>query len=205
MEALYNNIPSIISAIGVIVAAYFSYNQYTKNKKADLKIEQFKQEEEAKSLRRADNSAIIFGELWKILHETHADRVYILQPHPLGNECYVSVYYEVKRKGIEPIKPHAHDLRISEIAKFSSDLVKNICLTITDANDQLIDKFARSLFISNGCKSAIIYRMNNNVYDWVGSIFCEFMQPFDETEVPEMTKVISETATYIQYLLPEYK
>ena len=35
------NIPAIISALGVIITAWFSYNQYTKNKKTDLKIEQF--------------------------------------------------------------------------------------------------------------------------------------------------------------------
>lgn len=35
-------LPAIISAIGTIIAAWFSYNQYSKNKLTDLKIEQFK-------------------------------------------------------------------------------------------------------------------------------------------------------------------
>ena len=51
-------LPAIISAIGTIIAAWFSYNQYSKNKLTDLKIEQFKKDEEAKSIRRADNSAL---------------------------------------------------------------------------------------------------------------------------------------------------
>ena len=118
-------LPAIISALGTIIAAWFAYNQYSKNKLTDLKIEKFKKEEETKSIRRADNSSIVYGELWTVLHELDADRVYIVQPHPLGNESLLSIYYEVKRKGVEPMKPHIQNLPISEVAKFSSNLVKN--------------------------------------------------------------------------------
>ena len=125
-------LPAIISALGTIIAAWFAYNQYSKNKLTDLKIEKFKKDEETKSIRRADNSSIVYGELWSVLHELDADRVYIVQPHPLGNESLLSVYYEVKRKGVEPMKPHMQGLPISEVPKFSSDLVKNLFLYITE-------------------------------------------------------------------------
>ena len=85
-------LPAIISAIGAIIAAWFAYNQYTKNKLTDLKIEKFRKDEEIKSIRRADNSSIVYGELWNILYELDADRVYIVQPHPLGNESLLSIY-----------------------------------------------------------------------------------------------------------------
>ena len=35
---------NIINAIGVIVVAYFTYNQYTKNKVTDYKLEKWKAE-----------------------------------------------------------------------------------------------------------------------------------------------------------------
>ena len=35
-------LPAIISALGTIIAAWFAYNQYSKNKLTDLKIEKFK-------------------------------------------------------------------------------------------------------------------------------------------------------------------
>ena len=35
-------LPAIISAIGTIIAAWFAYNQYAKNKFTDLKIEKMK-------------------------------------------------------------------------------------------------------------------------------------------------------------------
>lgn len=204
MESIFSNLPAIISALGTIITGFFAYNQYTKNKETDVKIERFKQEEEAKSKRRADNSSIVFGELWNILHELNADRVYIVQPHPLGNESFVSIYYEVKRKGVEPMKPHVSNLHISDIAKFASDLVKNLFMYITDIDGQVSDKYAKSLLESYGCQSAIIMRMNDNRHDWVGSIFCEFTHQIDITE-EDAQRIMNQAASAIQYLLPEYK
>ena len=158
-------LPAIISALGTIIAAWFAYNQYSKNKLTDLKIEKFKKDEETKSIRRADNSSIVYGELWSVLHELDADRVYIVQPHPLGNESLLSVYYEVKRKGVEPMKPHMQGLPISEVPKFSSDLVKNLFLYITDIDEQVNDKYAKSILSSYGCRAAIIKRLNDNRHD----------------------------------------
>lgn len=204
VESIFSNLPAVISAIGTIAAAWFAYNQYSKNKLTDMKIEQFKQEETAKSLRRADNSSLVFGELWTVLHELSADRVYIVQPHPLGNESLVSIYYEVKRKGVEPMKPHVQNLSISEIARFASSLVKNLFMYITDIDKEVDDKYAKSILSSYGCQAAIIKRMNDNKYDWVGSIFCEFTHPINVSK-EEAQKIMHNAATNIQYLLPEYK
>lgn len=197
-------IPSIISAIGTIIAAWFAYNQYSKNKLTDLKIEKFKKDEEERSYRRADNSSIVFGELWTVLHELNADRVYIVQPHPLGNESLLSIYYEVRRKGIEPMKPHVQDLHISEAAKFSSDLVKNLFMYVTDIDKEINDKCAQSILSSYGCQAVIIKRLNDNRYDWIGSIFCEFTHPIDVPE-EEAREIMHEAAKNIQYLLPEIR
>lgn len=197
-------LPAIISAIGTIIAAWFAYNQYTKNKLTDLKIEKFRKDEEIKSIRRADNSSIVYGELWNILYELDADRVYIVQPHPLGNESLLSIYYEVKRKGVEPMKPHVQNLRIADVAKFSSDMVKNMFMYITDINTQIQDKYAKSILSSYGCEAAVVKRLNDNKYDWVGSIFCEFTRPIHVSE-DEVREIMHRCAMNIQYLLPEYK
>ena len=197
-------LPAIISAIGTIIAAWFAYNQYTKNKLTDLKIEKFRQDEEIKSIRRADNSSIVYGELWNILHEFDADRVYIVQPHPLGNESLLSIYYEVKRKGVEPMKPHVQNLRIADVPKFSSDMVKNLFMYITDIDTQVQDKYAKSILSSYGCEAAVVKRLNDNKHDWVGSIFCEFTRPIHVSE-DEAREIMHRCAMNIQYLLPEYK
>ena len=192
-------LPAIISAIGTIVAAWFAYNQYSKNKLTDLKIEQYKQSEEKRSKRRADNCSLVYGELWNVLHELDADRVYIVQPHPLGNESMLSVYFEVKRKGVEGMKQHIQSLPIADVAKFSSDLVRNLFMYITNIDKQVEDKFS-----SCGCEAAIVKRLNDNTHDWVGSIFCEFTRPMSVSEEEAQT-IMHTAATNIQYLLPEYK
>lgn len=56
------DIANLVSALGTLAAAYFAYNQYTKNKMTDLKVEYFKKEEERKSYRRSENSARVFGD-----------------------------------------------------------------------------------------------------------------------------------------------
>lgn len=199
---------AIISAIGVIITGclglWVKYNQSTKDKLTDLKIEQFKKDQEVKSKRRADNSSIVYGELWNILHELDADRVYIVQPHPLGNESLLSIYYEVKRKGVEPMKPHVQNLHISDVAKFCSDLVKNLFMYITNIDEQIPDKYAKAILSSYGCEAAVVKRLNDNSHDWVGSIFCEFTRPISVSE-DEAREIMHRGAMNIQYLLPEFK
>ena len=196
-------IPAIISAIGTIIAAWLAYNQYAKNKLTDLKIEKFKTEEAVKNKRRNDGSAVVFGELWNVLYTLRADRVYIVQPHPLGNECLLSIYYEVKRKGVEGMRDKIQNLKMSEVAKFSSDMAKNLFMYITDIDGQVQDKYAKALLSSCGCVAAVVKRLNDNRYDWVGSIFCEFTHGMTISEA-EAREVLHEAAMNIQYLLPEY-
>lgn len=197
------NLPAIISAMGTIVAAFFAYNQYTKNKMTDLKVEQYKKDMEVKATRRADHSGIVYGELWDILHVLNADRVYIVQPHPLGNEALLSVYYEVKRKGVEPMKPHIQQIPIAEVANFNRSLTKNQFMYIEDVNT-VEDKVAHSIFSSYGCDKAIVQKLNDYRHDWTGSIFCEFTSNTEFPSEEEAREVLRKAASAIQYLLPEY-
>lgn len=196
-------IAAIIAAIGTIITAWFKYNQYRRDKMTDLKISQIKQDMSETSLRRVDNSAIVFGELWDILYTLDADRVYIIQPHPLGNEAYVSIYFEVKRKGIDGMKQYTHDISMSDMPKFCADLNRNLYIHISDIETQMDDMYARSLFSSHGSSILGIYRMSDNQHDWVGSIVCELRKDssISESFLRSKLHVISRN---IQYILPRY-
>lgn len=198
----------IISAIGTIITGvlglWFKYNQQTKDKMTDLKIERFKHEQEINNKRRNDGSAVVFGELWNILYQLQADRVYIVQPHPLGNESMLSIYYEVKRKGVEGMRDKIQNLKMSEVATFSAEMSKNLFMFITDIDEQVSDKYAKSILSSCGCQAAIIKRLNDGRHDWVGSIFCEFTRPM-EVQEDEARAIMHDVAMNIQYLLPEFK
>lgn len=199
----FSYLPAIISAIGTIVAAWFAYNQYAKNKMTDLKVQQMQNELAEQKKRRADNSALVHGELWNVLHELHADRVYIVQPHPLGNESMLSVYFESKRKGVESMKPHIQRLKMCDVAKFCTDLTNNLYMSITDIDGQVADRRAKSLLSSCGTIQVIIKRLSDSTHDWVGSIFCEFTHdaPIDEDAAHA---ILHEAAMNIQYIIPAF-
>ena len=192
---------NIINAIGVIIVAYFTYNQYTKNKITDYKLEKWKEEDKVKNKRRIDNGMIVFGELWDLLYSLKADRVYIIQPYPLGHEETLSIYFEVKRKWAEPMKPHIQKMRICEVAKFASELAKNLFMYITDIQTQVDDRYAQSIFTSCGTNQVIVKRLSDNQHDWVGSIVCEFVGKIEISEEDARTELHSK-ATNIQYILP---
>lgn len=192
----------VISAISTIVVAWFGYNQYTKNAETDRKIEKLKTEDKKRNKRRADNSIKVMESLWNVLYSTKASRVYIVQPHPLGNEELLTIYFEVKRSGIEAMKPYIQKMKIGEVALFAATLEKNLFKVIHDVENDIEDRYAQSLFGAGGTKSAIIKRLSDNRYDWVGSIIVEFCHDIVINE-EEVQHILHTAATNIQYILPE--
>lgn len=192
----------VISAISTIVVAWFGYNQYTKNAETDRKIEKLKTEDKKKNKRRADNSIKVMESLWNVLYMTKASRVYIVQPHPLGNEELLTIYFEVKRSGIEAMKPYIQKMKIGEVALFAAMLEKNLFKVIHDVENDIEDRYAQSLFGAGGTKTAIIKRLSDNRYDWVGSIIVEFCHDV-KIEEEDAQHILHTAATNIQYILPE--
>lgn len=202
--AIITAIGGVIGAIGGIYGIYTKYTQDSKNKRTDYEIEKLRNEDKAKNRRRADNAMLIFGTLWELLYAIKADRVYIVQPHPLGNEEMMTIYFEVKRRSVEAMKPHIQQMKISEVACFAKDLVKNLFMFITDISKQVKDRYAESIFSSCGTKQVIVKRLSDNKHDWVGSLICEFT---DEMTISEQDakELLHKAATDIQYILPEIR
>lgn len=204
LAGIITAIGGVLGVVSTIVVAWFGYNQFTKNKMTELKIKKIEEEDRAELKRRSDISMVIFGELWSLLYETGADRVYIVQPHPLGDEEMLTVYFEVKHKGIEPMRPHIQQLKIRDVDAFSEQLAKEEFMYLTDLEEQVSDRFAKSIFATYGCKHAIVRRLANTKYKWTGSIFCEYMD--DMTVKPDDAKrALAVAATNIQFILPEFR
>lgn len=196
-------VSAVTTAAVTIWTAWFTYNQRTKDKLTDLKIEQYKSEMKRKSFKRAENAGKVFGALNKVLLGTGADRVYIVQPHPLGHAAYLSVQYEVKANGVQGMRMEIQKLEMSEVPQFSEEMTRNLWMYFDDIDSQVEDKVAKSLLASNGTVAVAIKRMNT-ARDWVGSIFCEFMDSPSVSE-EDIKKMMHEAAVNIQYNLPEYQ
>lgn len=200
---IWPQIAAIITAVGTIILGWFTYNQHSKNKMTDAKIENMKDEAEKKNEIRNEKMAKIYGVLWRILYETKADRVYIAQPHPLTNALYLSVGLEVKRKGLA--KNAIEDtLSLSEIANFAAELSRREFMLYADVVGEVRDNRAKALFYCNGTESAVIRRLHNN-QDWVGSLFVEFTHKKTDLIPATLREMLAEAANEIQFDLPEYK
>lgn len=198
------NLAETIQAVGVVLVGIFSFLQYWFNKKADHNFKVKEKEIERMSYRRADNSATIYRELYNLLHDLHADRVYIVQPHPLGNEDSLSVYYEVTRKGIAGMKEQLQKLQIKSLAVMTGELAENLFLAIENIDEQIKDKYAKSMLLNNGTNKVFIKRLSDNKFDWCGSLFVEYT--LDKyTDVNEIRHTMHTSASAIQYILPEIR
>ena len=194
---------AIMACVSTVVCGWFAYNQKTKDKMTDLKIEKFKKDLKRQGFKRSEDTAKVLGALNKVLLGANADRVYIVQPHPLGHIAFLSIQFEVKANGVQGMRYEVQKLEMSDVAKFCERMVNNLWLYFDDIDNQVKDPYAKALLSSNGTKVAAVKRMST-ARDWVGSIFCEFIDTPSVSE-GEIHRLMHEAAVSIQYNLPEYQ
>jgi len=199
-----DNVSAIIVAIGTVLTAVLSYFQYSKNKTTDFKIEQWKTNEKQKNVKRNSNISQIYGVLWRLLHNMHADRVFIIQPHPLVKNLYVSVSLEVHDNGVEEIKSDFQDCKAGDYASLVSNLSQRNFLYY-EHTYQIKDNKSRALSARHGANTMFIKKLSDDKCDWIGSIVCEYLHDEKNITVDFGKKVLQQCADEIQYILPEYE
>lgn len=199
-------LPQILSGIASILALWFTYNQYTKNKITDYKIEKWKQEEHSKNVKQAGNIATIYGELWELLYFLKADRVYLIQPHPLYKEMYISATLEVKQYGVSSVRDSLCDIKIESVAGFVSDLANSEYKFIKGIETSELDDKIKSIMTSNGCHSVALRRLSDEKNNWIGTIVIGYIHNFNnDMDIELIEKMSRSSALAIQYILPEFK
>lgn len=199
-------LPQILSGVASILALWFTYNQYTKNKITDYKIEKWKQEEHSNNVKQAGNIATIYGELWELLYFLKADRVYLIQPHPLYKEMYISATLEVKQYGVSSVRDSLCDIKIESVAKFVSGLANSEYKFIKDIEASELDDKIKSIMTSNGCHSVALRRLSDEKNNWIGTIVIGYIHNFNnDMDIELIEKMSRSSALAIQYILPEFK
>lgn len=199
-------LPQILSGIASILALWFTYNQYTKNKITDYKIEKWKQEEHSNNVKQAGNIATIYGELWELLYFLKADRVYLIQPHPLYKEMYISATLEVKQYGVSSVRDSLCDIKIESVASFVSDLANSEYKFIKGIETSELDDKIKSIMTSNGCHSVALRRLSDEKNNWIGTIVIGYIHNFNnDMDIELIEKMSRSSALAIQYILPEFK
>lgn len=200
-------LPQILTGIASIAALWFTYNQYTKNKITDYKIEKWREEEHKNNIRNAGSIATVYGELWELLYFLKADRVYLIQPHPLYKEMYISATLEVKKYGVSTVRDNMNNIKIESVARFVSDLANTEYQFIKNISDSDLDSKIKSIMTNNGCNSTAIRRLCDEKNNWIGSIVVGYIHNFDDVNIEEdlLEKMTRSSALTIQYILPEFK
>lgn len=198
---------ALFTLINGLFTAYLAYNQKAKDKLTDYKIEKLKEDDKKQQVANAGNIATIFGELWELLYFLKADRVYIIQPHPLYKQMYISATLEVKNYGVSSAKNTLNNVKIESLPKFVSQLTKEDLIFIEDTEVAHVETKVKSIMVGNGCKSIFIKRLVDENNNWVGSIVLGYLRSFkdygvDRKMVERMTRT---SAMSIQYILPELK
>ncbi len=194
-------ISPIITAIGVILIAWWKHDQPRQEARIKLELQKKEAELQEKSKRRNQYVSQIYGLLWQLLHDLKADRVYIVQPHPLTHREFLSISLEVDRTGTAGMKARIQNLPMEDVAKFSSELSSRDYLYYKDIANNVRDKRARALLLNAGSQSAIIRKLSTEDDGWIGNIFCEFNHT---TEIsPDYARgKLEVVAEQIQYILP---
>ena len=194
----------VLSFAAIIITAYLTYRQKTHNKKNDSKIEQYKAQLKEKSTKDAESSAIIYGELWRGLHELKTDRVYIIQPHPSHTNRFLTITMEVKKKGVSAMKQNIQALPMSDVANFVSILARETFINFNDISTDIIDKEAKSIMGIAGVLSMSLVRLENTDGKWIGNIICEHTQKLC-WQCGKCEKVLGDMAKIIAPILPDYE
>ena len=189
----------VMGTLSTIVCAWFTYNQYGKNKEIDHKIA--RREREDKEKRDADKVASqnIYRELWALLNKLQALRVYIVQPHPLDRAKYISIQYEVLSEGMISVMPIVHRLPVGHLPGFVAELESNEYV-YWHSQSEVMDGRARSIMHTIGSDKMVAVRMMTNKV-WRGNIVADF----DNTNIneEEVRNALNDARTIIQYMLPE--
>lgn len=106
--------------------------------------------------------AAIYSELYRLLHDLQIDRVYIVQPHPLINNLYITISMEVKRRGVSPMLGQIRRLPMGEVAQFVGMLVKEDWTIMQNIENDTLDTKARAILSINGTTQICIKKLINH-------------------------------------------
>lgn len=184
---------AVVTVLGIYQARF--------QKLTEIKIEEYKKELVRRSNRRNDNTAKVLGEIYQILVELGANRVYVIQTYPLGRNDFITVEYEVTSHGVACIKDSIRDLPMKDMPKFCSVISSTDFIHIKNLAD-MEGMRARALFATNGTRQMFIHRLKDGTYDWIGSLVCDFTTD-DVPDEEEARRAMEVAALNIQYILPE--
>lgn len=169
-------------------------------KRLNLRINELESKFNDNNAKTKKDVGAIYNVIAALLSNLQASRVYIMQPHPLGKNEYISVIFEVTDMGVMPIKDKLIDFPAANMPCFVGDISQRDFLFYKNIS-LLKGERSRAFFTNTGSESLIVKRLRDDKNDWIGSIIVDCME---ETQMaPDYAKnILRAAADKIQFILP---
>lgn len=200
---------SVIGAVGGVLAIVFGFYQYAFNKKTDYKIDKQREEDkrryETEKAKLSDAYAKLYAYLWRLLYTIDADRIFILQPHPLCDRQFISISIEVTHPDRDVVS-HKENFQLRKMSEWPGLIAKignedwMIYRNISDIKDPKVYTEAHR----RGVKALYFRRMEDEGKHWEGTLCIEYTHS-NPNEIDFIKSEISKKALLISDILPEYK
>lgn len=201
--AIISAVVSVITAVGVIYSKWLDYNKKVHEEQKAYELEKQRKADLAQSKIDREHSQRIFGEIWRLMDDLGASRVFIIQPHPLSKPLTLSVYYEARDRGVMSIRNEYGSVAVADVAGFATELRTRDFIylpTIEEMKDRRVLAIMRNM----GVASLVCKRMFDEDGIWCGNIVATF--PTEHPlEIPYVKGKMFSVANDIQYILPEIK
>ena len=142
----------------------------------------------------------IYNTISILLANLHADRVYVIQPHPIGKNQYISIQYEVTDMGVMPVKERMSRYPVTNIPVFFGEISQRDFLYYKDISS-MKGMRSRANFANLGTQSLIIKHLADDKNEWVGSLVADYLN-FTEVNPDYARTEMSAAADRIQFILP---
>lgn len=209
----WDGISTLIGAIGgllsIVAVPFISYYIATNTKKTDYKFEKLREEDQRKfeeeKKKLSNNYSMIYGYLHKLVYDLNADRVFIIQPHPLSDKQFISISLEVLHVGRD-IKSHKEAFqmkKMSEWAGFCGRACKEDWIIHRNI-EEIKDNKLRLELGRRGVRTSVCRRLKDSNELWEGSLCAEWTHSQPEF-LDQIKEKITKKALFIEDILPEYK
>jgi hypothetical protein len=169
LPGLLNQSPSLLPLIAAIA---FLWKYFFQPKSAKL----------ANSFRSTvDEDQIILGTLYKILSESKADRVTLIQAHngtvftSGRHDWKVSITHEAFNRGIESLKQKFQNVRASQINEVLTTLFRDKKVQYEDPED-IPDIYIQNYYLLNGIKQSVTYVLETNTEGTLGFVAIHYSE-----------------------------
>jgi len=209
----WQGIAAVVSAFGVIVLGVLvpviNSSLKRKEKETELRLQRIEKEDKVKhENEKALLSEIysrLYGYMWKLLLSVDADRVFIIQPHPLADKQFISVSLEIVHPDRD-VKAHKENFQFKKMSEWAGLVAKlgtedwMIYRDISEIKDVKVYNEAHR----RGVKALVFRKMVDERGYWEGTLCVEYTHNHPEG-LDQIKGEMTKKARLIEDILPEYK